>query len=97
MNNVQALDDELDSPRPLQSQKILNAAGHKTAIVGKWRFGNNYSSNPQGSGYWNILPGQGDCDNLTFFKFGKELRHSGLVTVIDTKCLRGPWPRLPAS
>ena len=57
VNEVKTLDDEIDSSRPIQSQKLLKQAGYDTAIVGKWHLGNNEESNPQGFDYWNILPG----------------------------------------
>ncbi len=85
MNGVLTLDDEIDSSRPLQSQKILGNAGYKTAIIGKWHLGNNPPSNPQGFDYWNVLPGQGDYYDPTFFEMGEEVKYEGYVTDIITE------------
>lgn len=85
MNGVQTLDDEIDSSRPVQVQKLLKSAGYQTAIVGKWHLGNNEDSNPQGFDYWNVLPGQGDYYDPTFFEMGEEKVYPGYVTDITTE------------
>ncbi|MDG2014294.1 MAG: sulfatase [Pirellulaceae bacterium] len=42
--------------------KLLQKAGYRTAMIGKWHL----ISNPQGFDYWDILPGQGDYYNPMF-------------------------------
>jgi arylsulfatase A-like enzyme len=84
VNEVKTLDDEIDSSRPIQSQKLLKQAGYETALVGKWHLGNNEASNPQGFDYWNVLPGQGDYYDPTFFENGIEKQYEGYVTDIIT-------------
>lgn len=84
VNGVKTLEDEIDSARPVQVQKILQSAGYQTAIIGKWHLGNNPASNPQGFDYWNVLPGQGDYWDPTFHEMGNEIQYSGYVTDIIT-------------
>ena len=84
VNNVKTLDDEIDSSRPLQSQKLLRQAGYDTAIIGKWHLGNNEASNPQGFDYWNILPGQGDYYDPIMIENGVEKQLEGYVTDLIT-------------
>ena len=84
VNEVKTLDDEIDSSRPIQSQKLLKQAGYETAIVGKWHLGNNEASHPQGFDYWNVLPGQGDYYDPTFYENGIEKQYEGYVTDIIT-------------
>ena len=85
INGVKTLDDEIDSSRPIQSQKLLQASGYKTAIIGKWHLGNNEESNPQGFDYWNVLPGQGDYFDPKFYEMGEEKQYPGYVTDIITE------------
>jgi arylsulfatase A-like enzyme len=85
INGVKTLDDEIDSSRPIQSQKLLQDSGYKTAIVGKWHLGNNEGSNPQGFDYWNVLPGQGDYFDPKFYEMGEEKQYAGYVTDIITE------------
>ena len=84
VNQVKTLDDEIDSSRPIQSQKLLKQAGYDTAIVGKWHLGNNEASNPQGFDYWNILPGQGDYYDPVMIENGVEHKLEGYVTDLIT-------------
>ncbi len=85
INGVKTLDDEIDSSRPIQLQKLLQDSGYKTAIVGKWHLGNNEGSNPQGFDYWNVLPGQGDYFDPKFYEMGEEKQYTGYVTDIITE------------
>ena len=84
VNEVKTLDDEIDSSRPIQSQKLLKKAGYDTAIIGKWHLGNNAESNPQGFDHWNILPGQGDYYDPMMIENGVEKQHEGYVTDLIT-------------
>jgi arylsulfatase A-like enzyme len=85
VNGVKTLDDEIDSSRPVQSQKLLQAAGYQTAVIGKWHLGNSEPSNPHGFDYWNILPGQGDYHDPEFFEMGETKQYTGYVTDIITE------------
>ena len=60
--------------------KMLQHAGYRTAIVGKWHL----RSEPSGFDYWNVLPGQGRYRNPTLIEMGEEHRHSGYVSTIIT-------------
>ncbi len=60
--------------------KILQQAGYKTAMIGKWHLW----SQPTGFDYWNILPAQGNYYNPDFIKMGKDTAYSGYVTDVIT-------------
>lgn len=60
--------------------KLLQQAGYKTAIVGKWHL----TSDPTGFDYWNILIGQGDYYNPTFIDNGERKQIEGYATNITT-------------
>lgn len=60
--------------------KLLQQAGYKTAMIGKWHLG----SDPTGFDYWNILPGQGKYYNPDFNEMGKQHKIDGYVTDITT-------------
>jgi arylsulfatase A-like enzyme len=60
--------------------KILQQAGYKTAVVGKWHLW----SQPTGFDYWNILPAQGHYYNPSFIKMGKDTAYTGYVTDVIT-------------
>lgn len=62
--------------------KILQKAGYKTAIIGKWHL----KSEPTGFDYWNILKGQGQYYNPTLREIGNEegTEHEGYCPDIIT-------------
>ncbi len=60
--------------------KLLQSAGYKTAMVGKWHL----VSDPTGFDYWNILPGQGEYVNPVMIEMGKKQKRSGYVTDLIT-------------
>ena len=60
--------------------KLLQKAGYKTAVVGKWHL----VSDPTGFDYWNILPGQGIYHNPVLIEMGQRKKHEGYVTDIIT-------------
>ncbi len=75
MNNGQQFDGTQQT-----FPKILQQAGYKTGIVGKWHL----SSDPTGFDYWNILPGQGLYHNPVLIEMGEKKVHQGYVTDIVT-------------
>ncbi|MDC0263658.1 sulfatase-like hydrolase/transferase, partial [Verrucomicrobia bacterium] len=57
--------------------KILQNAGYKTAMIGKWHLG----TNPTGFNYWEILPGQGSYYNPDLIQMdGSRKRYQGYCT-----------------
>ncbi|MCE2884049.1 MAG: sulfatase-like hydrolase/transferase [Planctomycetaceae bacterium] len=58
--------------------KLLQAAGYRTEVVGKWHL----SSDPTGFDHWDILVGQGDYWNPTFVVDGTRTRREGHATDI---------------
>ncbi|MDH7568146.1 MAG: sulfatase [Armatimonadota bacterium] len=60
--------------------KLLQQAGYRTGIVGKWHLG----SDPTGFDYWNILPGQGAYHNPVMIEMGTRRTRQGYVTDIIT-------------
>jgi arylsulfatase A-like enzyme len=61
--------------------KLLQQAGYKTGIVGKWHLG----SEPTGFDYWDILNGQGFYYNPIFINQDGMHTDSGYVTDIITE------------
>ncbi len=60
-----------------QIQKVLAAQNYQTAWIGKWHL----QSLPQGFGYWNILPDQGNYFQPDFINMNNDtVRHNGYVT-----------------
>lgn len=65
-NGVYTLSDALD-PKTIHLAHRLGEGGYQTALVGKWHL----HSDPQGFGYWNILPGQGRYRDPILREMGK--------------------------
>ena len=68
--------------------KLLQAAGYKTAMVGKWHL----ISEPQGFDFWSVVSGQeeqGDYYSPEFVEMGEQITEPGYVTdVITDKALK---------
>ena len=60
--------------------KLLQGAGYRTAIVGKWHL----KSEPTGFDYWDVLPGQGEYFDPEFIEMGEKKVKPGYVTDIIT-------------
>lgn len=63
--------------------KLLQEAGYKTAIVGKWHL----ISEPEGFDHWSIVTGQeeqGDYYSPEFWEDGKHITEQGYLTDVTT-------------
>lgn len=58
--------------------KLLQAAGYRTEVIGKWHL----ESDPTGFDHWDVLVGQGDYWNPTFIVDGARTKREGHVTDI---------------
>jgi len=58
--------------------KLLQQAGYRTEVVGKWHL----ESDPTGFDHWDVLVGQGDYWNPTFVADGARIKREGHVTDI---------------
>ncbi len=71
--------ERLDPALPTFPQ-VLQEAGYRTAIVGKWHL----SHDPEGFDYWCVLPGQGLYFNPEFIEMGARRKFSGYCTDVTT-------------
>ncbi|MBN2594248.1 MAG: sulfatase, partial [Sedimentisphaerales bacterium] len=60
--------------------KLLQKAGYKTAMIGKWHL----KTDPTGFDYWNVLPGQGAYYNPAMKEMGQQKKYTGYTTDIIT-------------
>lgn len=82
-NGVKTLGDGLDGRLP-NVQKLLQANGYQTALIGKWHLGHDENNDPTGFDYWNVLPGQGEYHQPSMYEMGDEKKYDGYVTDIIT-------------
>ncbi len=61
----------------------LQAAGYRTAFLGKWHMGNDPTPRP-GWDYWSAMPGQGAAEDPQLFEDGKLQRVRGYTTDLLT-------------
>jgi arylsulfatase A-like enzyme len=71
--------EHLDPKLPTFPQ-LLQKAGYRTGIAGKWHL----SDNPTGFDYWCVLPGQGLYFNPEFIDNGTRKKFTGYCTDITT-------------
>ena len=88
VNGATTLDTHLDN-RLWTFPKALQAAGYRTAIVGKWHLGHGPEHDPTGFDWWRVLPGQGHYHNPVMLEAGGRIvERAGYVTdLITDDCL----------
>jgi arylsulfatase A-like enzyme len=67
-------------PQKQTFPKLLQEAGYKTAMIGKWHL----PGQPSGFDHWDILPGQGQYYNPSFISKDSTYRVHGYVSDIIT-------------
>jgi arylsulfatase A-like enzyme len=93
----------LDSRRPVQLQKVLQAGGYETAIFGKWHLGHGVTNcvddvnngkpgavpaDPAGFDDWGLLPGHGRYHDPDFLTpAGRETAKGYVSDIITDKSL----------
>ncbi len=83
INGVSSIWTELDYRVPTFTQ-VLQAAGYRTAIFGKWHLGESAQALPRGFDDWTIFPGQGDYLDPEMISPDGRAVHPGYATDIVT-------------
>ncbi|OPZ87829.1 MAG: Arylsulfatase [bacterium ADurb.Bin429] len=71
INGATTLDTPMDN-RLLTFPKLLQGAGYRTAVFGKWHLGEGAAHCPTGFDDWAVLPGQGFYHNPQFIFNGPD-------------------------
>ena len=82
-NGVTTLDTPMDNTLDTYP-KILQRAGYRTAIFGKWHLGHGPGHDPTGFDDWAVLPDQGEYHNPDFYTPTGRMRKPGYVTDLIT-------------
>lgn len=83
VNGVRTLHDRLDGRQDTVAKR-LQAAGYRTAIIGKWHLGHGGHADPTGFDHWCVLPGQGDYHDPAFLTPGGRIQVAGHVSDVVT-------------
>ena len=94
VNGVTTLSAEYDARQPA-FPGLLQEAGFRTAIIGKWHLGHGEEHDPRGFDHWEVLPGQGRYDDPVFLTMdGRRHVRKGYATDVITD-LSLDWLRQP--